>query len=198
MSESSFEDMFGCELTENDVIDFLDTFINKHSNEFSAVEKEMPIKQPSSREEMLNKQCSAKEEMLNKPCSTTEEKILLKPFLVGEETVPIKSFSTVEEKVPINPFFNIKLEAKNKESPINHMNKEIKEEKQKDDFKKPLFNNKINKVLKTMDFQRQSILYNEHEYVFSTNLYKHPGLHYLIKPVIKMNHFELINNLFED
>ena len=198
MSESSFEDMFGCELTENDVIDFLDTFINKHSNEFSAVEKEMPIKQCSAKEEMPIKQCLATEEMLNKPCSTTEEKILLKPFLVGEETVPIKSFSSVKEKAPINPFFNIKLEAKNKESPINHMNKEIKEEKPKDDFKQPLFNNKINKVQKTIDFQRQSILYNEHEYVFSTNLYKHPGLHYLIKPVIKMNHFELINNLFED
>lgn len=210
MSESSFEDMFGCELTENDVIDFLDTFINKHSNEFSTVEKEMPIKSPSSREEMPIKQCSATEETLIKPQSTTEEKILLKPFLVGDETIPIKPFSTVEEnvpikpvsnieeKVPINPFFNIKLDAKNKESPINHINKEIKEEKAKDDSKKPLFNNKTNKVQKTMDFQRQSIVYNEHEYVFSTNLYKHPGLHYLIKPVIKMNHFELINSIFED
>ena len=118
--------------------------------------------------------------------STTEEKTPIKPTPTTEEKTPIKPTPITEEKTSINPFFNIKLDNKIKESPNNHVNKKNNEEKKKDDFKKPFFNNKTNEVHKTMDFQRQSIIYNGHEYVFTTNLYKRPGLHYLIKTIIKM------------
>lgn len=146
MSESSFENITKNQLTENDIINFLDSFINKHSDE------------------ILNK----------------------------EEKNQFNLNSKKEEKPPINPFFNIKLnnEIEEKTSDVKNK-KEIKKEK-----KVPI--NKLKNNHKTMDFQRQSIIYNDCEYVFTTNLYKHPNSHHLIKPIFKMKQIDLINKLFEN